>query len=55
MVTTDRDSDKVLEGLIEALTITPRTFMSSMTADFKLILFQNHAISQDGMTELMAR
>ena len=53
--TTNADSVRVLEGLIEALTKSPGEFMASTTAGFKLISFRNHAISKDGMTELMTR
>ena len=55
VVTNDADSGRVLDGLIEALTTTPGEFAASTTAAFKLIPFRNHAISKDGMTELMTR
>ena len=55
MVTNYADSGRVLDGLIEALTTTPGEFAASTTAAFKLIPFRNHAISKDGMTELMTR
>ena len=55
VVTNDADSGRVLDGLIEALTTTPGEFAASTTAAFKLIPFRNHAITKDGMTELMTR
>jgi len=55
VVTTAEDSKVVLDGLITALTKTPREFQSSSTADFKLIPFQDNAIGRDGITELIER
>ena len=55
VVTTETDSQDVLDGLITALTKTPRDFQSSPTVDFKLIPFQDNAIGRDGITELIER
>ena len=55
VVTNDEDCGRVLDGLIEALTTTPKEYLASNTASFELIPFRNHAIGRDGMTELMTR
>ena len=55
VVTNDEDCGRVLDGLIDALTTTPKEYLASNTAAFKLIPFRNHAIGRDGMTELMTR
>ena len=49
------DSDAVLNGLIDSFTCTLADFKYSTTVDFKLIPFQNNAISGEGITELFAR
>ena len=55
VVTVEKDSEAVLNDLIEALTRTPTTFCHSNTVDFKLIPFQNNAIKRDGIIELITR
>ena len=55
VVTVERDLDTVLNGLINSLTRTFTEFKYSTTVDFKLIPFQNNAISGEGITELFAR
>jgi hypothetical protein len=56
VVTTAEQSDKILEGLITALTGEPvEEFANSTTAEFKLIPFQNTAINRDGIEELVRR
>ena len=52
VVTVPDDAEAVLDGLIESLTRTPNEFKYSTTVDFKLIPFQNNAISRDGLAEL---
>ena len=54
-VTTVADSQKVLDGLITAITKTPREFQTSSTVDFKLIPFHDNTIDHDGITELIER
>jgi len=54
-ITIAMDSQEVLNGLITALTKTPREFQSSLTVDFKLISFQDNVIGRDGITELIER
>ena len=53
VVTVEHDADKVLNGLIESLTRTPKEFQYSTTVDFKLIPFQSNAIGREGITELI--
>ena len=56
VVTTAEHSDKILEGLITALTGDPaEEYADSTTAAFKLIPFQNTAINRDGIEELVRR
>ena len=55
VVTTEADSQDVLEGLIFALTKTPKESQTSSTVDFKLIPFQDNTIGKDGITELTER
>ena len=55
MVTVEEDVKAVLDGLIDSLTRTPPEFKYSTTVDFKLIPFQNSAISGDGLTKSFAR
>ena len=55
VVTVETDAEAVLQGLIESLTRTPKTYEYSTTVDFKLIPFQNNAIGKDGITELVTR
>ena len=53
VVTTNKDSEAVLDGLIGSLTITPKEFQASTMSNFKIILFQNHAIGR--LTKLLTR
>ena len=55
VVTTEADSQAILDGLIVALTQTPKEFQTSSTVDFKLIPFRDNAIGRDGITELIER
>ena len=55
VATTEKQSDTVLHGLIEALTDTLTEFATSTTTVFKLIPFQNTAINRDGIEELVVR
>ena len=56
VVTTTTQSETILEGLITALTGDPSTeFANSTTSEFKLIPFQNTAISRGGIEELVGR
>ena len=53
VVTTEEQSDAVLNGLIEALTETPTKYATSTTAEFKFTPLQNTAINRDGIEELV--
>ena len=54
-VITAKDSHEVLDGLITVLTKTPRDLQMASTVDFKLIPFQDNAVSWDSNTELIER
>jgi len=54
-VTIATDRQEVLDGLITALTKTPREFQSLSTVDLNLIPFQDNVIGRDGITELIER
>ena len=54
VVTTEEHSEMVLDGLITALTgDPPDELANSTTAEFKLIPFQNTAMSRSGIAELI--
>ena len=54
VVTTAAPSEIFLEGIITALTgDLPGEFATSTTSEFKLIPFQNTAISREGIEELV--
>ena len=56
VVTTEEHGEAVLEGLIDALTgPVPDEFSDSTTAAFKLVPFNNSAITRDGVAELVER
>ena len=55
VVTTEEQSETVLNGLIEALTETPPEYATSTTAEFKSIPFQNTVINRYGIGELVVR
>lgn len=53
VVTTEADDQAVLDGIIAALTKTPRENQSSSTVEFKPICFQDNGIGLDSITELI--
>jgi len=55
VVTTENDSQAILDGLIHGLTKTPKEYQASLTVDYKLILFQKNAIGKDGIAKLVER
>ena len=55
LVTTEDQSETILNSLIEVITETLTELATSTTAEFKLIPFQNTAINRDGIQELGVR
>lgn len=55
VVTTFKDSEVVLDGIIWELTVTLANFRSSTTRYFKLIPFQDNSIGRERLTELITR
>lgn len=55
VVTTEDDSQAILDELIKALTQTRKEYQASSTVDFKLTPFQDNAIGREGIADLIER
>ena len=55
VVTTENDSQAILDGHFHALTKTPKEYQASSIVDYKLISYQDNAIGRDDIAELIER